>query len=359
MTRLDRYIAGEILRYFLMILLVISVIFVVVDYLSNADKFFAAGLSLPRAVTYIALRLPREIAQLLPLCFFLSVLAVLGLVNRSNELIALKGGGIGPWVLLRPVLIGSVGMSLLGLFMADTVAPMAASEVNAIRFNELSPASIKVKRKENIRIRQDDFFISIRQVDLDRGQLQGVRIHEVTEAVFLPKRRILAERGFFTADGWLLEKVLVQEMNPETGSFTSQSYASLHVPVALTIEDFERIRKAAEEMGIRFLWDYIHKIQKEGYDVTGYRVDFFGKTAFPFASLALCFLAVFISLRPAMKNNMAIGMGYGIGIAFLYWVCYSFSLSLGHGGVLPAVFAAWMPNLLFGALGVYALLGLD
>ncbi|TWI64817.1 lipopolysaccharide export system permease protein [Desulfobotulus alkaliphilus] len=360
MTRLDLYVCREMVRYFFILLLMVVVVFVVVDYLSNADRFFAAGLSGYKSIYYVLLKLPREIIHILPLCFFLSILAALGMVNRSNELIALKGGGIGPAILLRPVFAVAFFISMFGILLADTISPMASAEVNAIRYGELRPGAVQVQRKENIRIRKDDFFIYIKEVNLDDERLEGIRIHELKRDGFFPVRRILAQSGFFVDEGWVLEDVVEQVLDrKEDGVFTVRSYPAFAFDVGLNLSDFERIRSAASEMGIRELWRYMHKIEREGFDVTGYRVDFFGKTAFPFASLALCFLAVLISLRPSMKKNMAVGMGYGIGIAFMYWICYSFSMSLGYGGVLPAAFAAWMPNCLFAALGIYGLLGLD
>jgi lipopolysaccharide export system permease protein len=359
MSRLDRYIAGEIFRFFAMILLLVAVVFLVVDYLSNADKFFAVGLPMKRALAYVLFRLPRELVQLLPLCLLLSILTALGMVNRSNELTALKGGGIGPGVLLRPVMLVAACVCLLGLFVVEMIAPSAAARVNTIRYEELYPSAVSANRRENIRIRQDTFFIHIREVDVENERMEGVHLLETGRDTFLPRRRILAQSGIFVPEGWMLEAVVIQDLDEKTGAFTSRFHPQWMLKVGLQASDFERTRRGAEEMGIRALWRYIGKIQGEGYDTSRYRVDLFGKTAFPFAAFVLSMLAVSIALRPSMKKNMAVGMGYGMGVAFLYWICYSFSLSLGYGGILPPVFAAWMPNLFFGALGVYGLLGVE
>lgn len=359
MTRLDRYMSGEILRYFFIILLLIVVIFVVVDYLSNADKFFAAGLPFQRALMYVVLRLPKEMAQLLPLCLLLSILTALGMVNRSNELVAIKGGGIGPGILLRSVMLSAVFVCALGLLFVEIIAPFSVREVNRIRYGELNPSAVRTSQRENIRIRQDALFIHIREVDVDNEAVYGIRILELGEKGFVPRRRVLAEKASFVPGGWMLEGALVQDYDGATGAFSSRFYPLWMLKVDLDTSDFERTRDAAHEMGIRALWHYIRKIQREGYDSTPYRVDFFGKIAFPFAAFVLAALAMAVALRPSMKKNMAIGLGYGLGIAFLYWICYSFSMSLGYGGILPPVFAAWMPNLLFGSLGVYGLLDLD
>ena len=45
----------------------------------------------------------------------------------------------------------------------------------------------------------------------------------------------------------------------------------------------------------------------------------------------------------------------GIGVAFLYWILNSFCLSLGYGGVLPPIVAAWVANCVFACASVAAL----
>jgi len=46
-------------------------------------------------------------------------------------------------------------------------------------------------------------------------------------------------------------------------------------------------------------------------------------------------------------GGMAATIAYGIGISFAYMMLYGFSLSLGYGGVLPPIAAAWAANIAF------------
>ncbi|MBW1841901.1 MAG: LptF/LptG family permease, partial [Deltaproteobacteria bacterium] len=41
---------------------------------------------------------------------------------------------------------------------------------------------------------------------------------------------------------------------------------------------------------------------------------------------------------------------------FLYWIFYSFCLSLGKGEMLPPVIAAWTANLVFFCVGILTLM---
>ena len=50
---------------------------------------------------------------------------------------------------------------------------------------------------------------------------------------------------------------------------------------------------------------------------------------------------------------------YGLSASFLYWIFYSFCVSLGYGEMLPPVLAAWTTNFIFLCFGVWTLLNAE
>jgi lipopolysaccharide export system permease protein len=66
-----------------------------------------------------------------------------------------------------------------------------------------------------------------------------------------------------------------------------------------------------------------------------------------------------LALWRKKKEGLAAGIFYGLGMAFLYWTLYSFCLSLGYGGMLPPIIAAWLTNAIFACLGTFVLLNAD
>ena len=54
--------------------------------------------------------------------------------------------------------------------------------------------------------------------------------------------------------------------------------------------------------------------------------------------------------RP-QRSSSSVGLGLSIVIVFFYYVILSFCQSLGEASYLPAVVAAWFPNLVFLVLG--------
>jgi lipopolysaccharide export system permease protein len=108
-------------------------------------------------------------------------------------------------------------------------------------------------------------------------------------------------------------------------------------------------------MNVLELWEYIDTVDEEGYDATRYRVDLHAKMALPLVSIILCVLALGIGVKRKYKDNLFTVIAMGIGVAFLYWILDSFCLSLGYGGVLPPIVAAWVANCVFACASVAAL----
>jgi len=124
-------------------------------------------------------------------------------------------------------------------------------------------------------------------------------------------------------------------------------------------EDLKRVMKISEEMNYKELSGFIKDVESEGYDATIYRVDLHSKIAFPFVCIIMCLVGTGIAARGKTKDGLPVSIAYGIGIAFLYWVFYSFCLSLGYGEMLPPLVAAWTSNLVFFFFGALTLLNAE
>jgi lipopolysaccharide export system permease protein len=121
------------------------------------------------------------------------------------------------------------------------------------------------------------------------------------------------------------------------------------------------VGEKSEERNFVELRACIGNVEKEGYDATNYRVDLHAKLAFPVVCLILSFLAAGYGIRRRGRGSHGLSMGiaYGIGVAFLYTFFYNFCLSLGYGGILPPIVAAWIANFIFIGYAVLVFLNIE
>ena len=358
MRTIPRYIYKEMGRYLVMVLASMAVLYLVVDFFEKADRFVKAGLGMERALAFFACNLPFVMGQIAPLGFLLAVLITFGLMGKNNEIVALKSGGVSAFYLMRPVLWVGLFLSV-GLFLfKDTVVPVTLSQANRIWVIEVKKKKLDRLRTKNIWLKEKGRIIHVGLYKPRRRTLHGVTVNDLDEN-FRLVRRLDAETGRFTKDGWLLFNVLEQHSAQESGEPRVRFHEQLRADIQLVPEDFKQVVRSNDEMSFRTLLDDIAAIEADGFDASSQRVDLHAKISFPLICFILALVGGGISLRGNRGEGIFAGILIAIGIAFCYWFSHSVCLSLGYGGVLPPLAAAWATNLVFLCIGLFVLLQVE
>ncbi len=333
-------------------------IYLAVDFFEKIDDFIEVGLPLSRSGAYFLLKIPFILAQIIPVGVLLSTVVTFGLMSKNNEWIALKSGGIGPRALLFPVLTVGVGFAVFLFLVSEIGIPMTMGKANHIWRVEVRKESAITSREKNIWIKSNRFITHIRYYNPAQKALHGVTLHGFDPS-FRLVRRIDAERGYFQKKQWVLQEGMEQVLDPETGKYRTTGFKEKQGALELSPEDLQRVVKKSEEMSLFELYEYIGKVEAEGYDATLYRVDLHAKIAFPLVCVLMGLLGLGIGLKRAVKEALPVGIACGIGAAFVYWIFHSFCLSLGYGEMLPPALAPWVANFVFACAAVINLLHVD
>lgn len=354
MTIISRYLTREILRVFFILIITLTLLFYIVDFFEKIDDFFGNDIPIVRMLAYFAYKLPFVAAQMIPICLLLAVIIAFGLMNRHNELIAMRSSGISILNLLKPVLV--MGAILAGtlFIISEAVVPLTISKANRIWLVEVKKKQVDTSRERNIWIKENRKIIHIEHYNPAKNTIFGIVTYEF-DSTFKLVRRIDASTGVYQDNGWVLENVMAQTYNPETGIYDVDLLARAEAVIDLQPEDLSGVVKGSGEMGFTELLGYIRQVEAEGYDTTPYRVDLHAKAAFPFICLLMALIGTGIAAKIRSKESLPIVVGLAIGVAFLYWTGYGLFISLGYGEVLPPLVSAWTANVIFLFFGIYLL----
>ena len=358
MITIHRYQRGEILRYMGIVLVVVVSIYVCVDFFEKIDNFMDAELPLSRAGWFFLYNIPFIVAQILPVCILLAVLITFSLMTKHNEILALRSSGVSVYSLLRPAVVIGIFSTVALFFFSEWVVPVATQEANDIWLREVKNKAAVVSREKDIWIKDQRMITYIRYFNHAHGTPYGLTVYYFDDAFHLV-RRVDAKRGEYRGNRWLLYNVMEQERDPDTGEYDVTFHQALFEPLSLKPEDLTTVMRSSEEMGFRELLAYVNKVEDEGYDATVYRVDLHGKVAFPFICVILSLVGPGIALRGNLREGMPVSIAYGLGVAFVYWIFYSFCISLGYAGMLPPIVAAWTANVIFFCFGLILLLNAE
>ncbi|MFM8905444.1 MAG: LptF/LptG family permease, partial [Verrucomicrobiota bacterium] len=129
MRLLDRYLLSEWAKVFTLCLVALGGIQILSVLYNYAPDFLAWDSDVITVLEFLALRSFGGVHLLVPISLLLSVIYVLGSLNRNSELAAIRAAGVGMWRLTAPLwAVGFVSAALLALAGAFLVPDAMEAE---------------------------------------------------------------------------------------------------------------------------------------------------------------------------------------------------------------------------------------
>ena len=358
-TILDDYVMRDFLLYlgmiggaFVMLLLVFTLFELLGDILHNSISVLTVGEYLLNVTPYF---LYYPIA---PMSMLLAVLVTFGLLQRSNEITAIKATGISLYRVVTPVILASCLVAAL-LFLSDQFyLPYTNKRQDELR-NRIKgkPAQTYLRPDRKWIFGQHNDIYYYQLFDPDRDTFGGVSVFQFDPHTFQITHRIAAARAHWSGpmgrwvyeQGW--ERSLMGSAIENYHKFDAATYPQLAEPPAY----FKKEVKQSSEMNYDELRRYIHDLEQSGFDVVRLRVQLQKKMAYPLITLVMAVLAIPFALSAGKRGALA-GVATAIGIGVVYWTISGLFEAMGNLSQLPPTVAAWSPNLVFGFIGGYLIL---
>ncbi len=378
---LDRYIAAAWFSNVMLVLMAFMAIYFLGEFMDLIDDIQQHRVKGSVILRYYAFHVWEIGFTVAPVAVLVGVLVTLGLLARRNEITAMKAGGISVYRAAGPVLGMGVLASLLLYGMQEWVLPVtnkaAALDRNVIKGR---PAQSSDQFDRRWVLARDERFYNFdyiveREAPPARGvaepgrggefSVYGFSIYDVDPKTWELRQRVFASRATWdpvtrTYDlerGWRRTTGARSTFKP----FTGQRVRAVGRDPGGEIEPpayFRREDRPSDTMGFSELRAYIVSLAARGFDVAKLRVQLHRKLAFPMVGLVMTLLAVPFSFIVARRGALY-GIGLSIVVAIVYWAVLGIFEALGSNALLHPALAAWAPNLMFGAAGLYLILTLE
>ena len=345
------------LKFLLMTQFAGLVMFVTIEFLEHMDIFTDSLNSFLLSLVYILLKIPHYFNLLLPLASLISMLILLILMVRNNEIIAARTSGISTISLMKPFIAFACALIIFSFIIAEWIMPYAANTAEYLYRVKIKKEDSYVHFKnDRIWFKRDNILSNIDFFDAKKDMIKGLTIIELADD-FTIKKRIDAKEGTWKDSSWLFTTVIERTF----GDMAIQSkkvYPEMkglirETPAMLKVGD-----RNPEEMGYKDLSKYIQRLKRDGHDVKRYLVDLYNKIAFPFINLIMVLVAFSVGLRYTKTKHIAKGILVGVCVGILHWFIHNICLSFGYAETFPPFFAAWLSNILFFSLGIIGVITL-
>lgn len=359
MSLIDRYIFKEWSQGFALTLAVIVGILILHNMYDTLSDLLEVNASLGEVVFYYSLALPAYLPAILPIAFLVSLLFSLGTLHRNNEIIALRATGIGLLRISRSLWAAGLLLSGLLFYLTASLVPLSVEYARTF-IDNLEYAAIEAEADINVSQQQGlvynlgfdnqrDGRLWLMNRFSERAWLGiGVNVHTRSEDG-RELNRISAREAYFddTRGHWVFLDGRELLLDPQTGdplraiAFKEKTFEAFDEDPALMLA----LHKDPKALSLFELRRIVETLPPEQNPVVyAYLVRYFSLLATPFSCLVVVGLAVPFAVS-GVRTNPIIGISKCMGYFLLFYLLVSTATILGERHMIPAVLAAWLPNL--------------
>lgn len=347
---LERYVAREFLKLTGLSLITFVSLFIIVDFFEKIDRLVRAQLGLGDLVNYLILKIPFAVGQVLPAAVLLGIMLAFGLMSRSRETMAIRTSGLDILQLIRPVLIIAGGVAAFLLVLNLYVIPWTQGSLNLLWQTKVEKKpSRDLHSVEHFWYKGDQAIYNIVMFRKDLQTLEGVKIY-LFDRQFHLAQVIAAARAQWQGDHWRFYQGFIQTFD-QGGESSGEKFQQRDIVLTEQPKDFAELEKKVTEMDLNELYRYVTRLERDGYKATAYRVDLYSRLSMSLTPLVLILLGLGLALRHE-EIHITSMVAAGLGLMFVYWLCFGFSVSLGQAGRWPGLLAVVLPHLVFGTLAL-------
>jgi lipopolysaccharide export system permease protein len=363
MPLIDRYVLKEWAECFALTLGVIVGILILQNMYDSLPELLEIDASVSEVVYYYVLALPAYLPAILPIAFLVSLLFSLGTLHSNNEVIAMRASGASLFRISRSLWGAGLVLSAVLFYLTASLVPLSVERARTFIEN-LEYASVgEAKESKQLGLVYNLGFDNRKDGRLwfmnrfsERAWLGlGVNVH-TRGAEGQELNRISASEAYFddTQGHWVFLNGRELLLDPETGDpmrsipFKEKTFEAFHEDPSLMLA----LHKDPKALSLFELRRIIETVPPEENPVVhAYLVRYLSLLAAPFSCLVVVGLAVPFAVS-GVRTNPMVGISKCMGYFFVFYLLISIATILGERQMIPALLAAWLPNLvMFGAAG--------
>jgi lipopolysaccharide export system permease protein len=334
-------------------------IYLLIDFFEKIDNFLEKGKSFGLITKFFLYNIPFIIDMMSPVCILLAGVVTLGVLNHSNELIALKACGIPLKKITAPIIAAAMVCVLLFLLMSQLVLPKTIAATNHIWNKEVKGrVPLGIYRSGRYYYRGQEGIYSFARPDPHKNAFRSFS-YTVWNRAYDLEQLVAAESAQWDKGVWSLTNGQIQQAAQDS-AFTYQVFNTRNIPFPETPNDFFVPAYHTMELSLVELYQETRHPKSEEESNKAW-TEFYGRISYTFLGLPLLLLGLPLLLVVYRKwgRDLSLAIPVSCGMAFICWGAYTTLQSLAKAGYFHPLAAALSVHLVVGCLGYLLLLRED
>jgi len=355
---LHRYIFREVVTPFLLGLGIFTFVLLIARLLKLIELVVNRGLPATQILELLGYLMPAFLEVTVPMAMLLAILIAFGRLSADAEMVAMRSSGLSIYQLAPPV----------ALFVVLTMALTASLSMYArpwgnrnLEHQLWDIARTRASAGLKPQVFNDEFpgmVIYAEHIDTKDDRLIHVMISDERD----PDQRntVFANEGLMISDNQA-QTVTLRLLNGTVYTSSDDAKGDYHTDfetydVNLDLRETMAGMRGKEEdepkdMTLPELREAIARKEAAGKPYAGELVEFHRKFAIPFACVVFGLVGIPLGIGQARAVKSR-GFAVSLAVIFIYYILLSTGQGLAEQGTIAAWVGLWLPNIVFGILGV-------
>ncbi|MFV2071248.1 MAG: LptF/LptG family permease [Thermoanaerobaculales bacterium] len=348
-TLFDRYLTTRLIPPLFMVMASAALLKIVIDLTSLADEMAKNDATARVILAYYANLIPQVFFDVTPYALLIAVLVLLTVLERQQELTALKAAGISLYRLAVPILLVAAtcagGLWVLGELVVPTANREAQRLLDRIKGRE-TKRSYRASDRQWLLSRDETTFYNFLRYDSPSQTLIRFTLFKLDEDNNL-RFHLSAPRARYIDGAWIVDGGWYRQILPDGTDLFKRVSSSLELGVPEGPNYFGQEYRQPSEMTILELRNYIRELIESGYRPARLIVFWHQKFSYPLSAFIMVLLALPFGLnRGGRKVTTMQGVAFALGLGIGYFILVALFAKLGEIEVLPPAVGAWAPLVL-------------
>ncbi len=355
---LDRYVTEELWPPFAISVGVFTFFLIVDRVYQLTDLVITKQVPFALVSSLLAYTLPPLLSLTLPVSLLLAVLVACGRLSGDLEVVALKASGVSPLRLFRPFLAAGVVVSVLIAWLTLVVNPWASRAFQKQLFTILQTRATTAVQERTFIGAFGGIALYVEEVSASQVALKGIlasdeRDPELLRIIVAPEGQLLSDEAQRRLILRFLNGAVAESdvRNPGRFRYTAFSLYDMNLPTTTSPSAAGPGVKPEKEMQLGQLVASARAAGPALANTAPYRVELHKRFALPMAALVFATVGFPLGIR-AQRGGRAVALALSSGVVVAYYILSTSLEGPALGGRLPAWLAIWLPNVLFGLLGL-------
>lgn len=337
---LARYLGRLFVARFLTVLAGLAAVLQLVDLMDRSDEIVERGLGAAGMVRYALLRLPLVTAPAVPIAILAAAVLTFAALAWRGEIAAMRAAGVAVGRLVSWLLPAALAAALLGLVVADRLAPVA-DDAFAGWWAATDPAPGAGGR---VWFRAGLDVVGAR-VAAGGHRLEDVELYRRDAAGRLVQV-VWAPAAWWRDGGWWLAEAETRG----TGG-TAAAVVALRWPQGVPPANLRQLARREPVLSSATMRKILDGDWAGDRPPEVYRQRLARAGARPVMGPVMILLATPVARGLRRNGGVPAGMAVGLAAGLSYLLLDGILAALGEAGLLPPLLAAWLAHAVFASLG--------